>query len=312
MSRLAAAAVTLVCAALALGSCGGGDDDTSPGGGSGASTEARADKLVAQAAGPNAGARSGVISGELDITIRGVPDFAEPFEASIEGPFSLRKGAALPEYEIDLGVRDYGLTLSSVGGRSYATIGTTGYALPPDIRARLVRSSSRGENGLMRTLEQFGISPPRWETERRVAGTERIDGVDTVHIKTSFNAGRIVRDANTLLGLMNALGIARAVGLPPRISAHARRLLVGGVTSKVGESWIGLRDKVLRKSGFTMRFSIPSKDRAQLGGITGGMVVGRLEVTEVGKAQEISAPGSLGSFRDLQLAIDAIGDARGR
>jgi hypothetical protein len=292
-----------------LASCGGnGDDKRSAGAGS--STEARADKLVEQAAGPNAKARSGVISGQVEITIRGVPEFAEPFTASIEGPFRYRKGAALPDYEIELGVRDYGLKLSSVHGKSYATLGETGYELPARVRDRLVRSSARGANGLMRTLEQFGVSPPRWETERRVAGNERIDGVDTVHITTSFNAGRILRDANTLLGLMSSLGVTRAVGLPSQIPARARRLFVGGVTTKVGESWIGTADKVLRRSGFTMRFSIPKADRARLGGISGGMVVGMLGVTEVGTPQKITAPASLGSFSDFELALDAVGDAR--
>jgi hypothetical protein len=309
MGRLAAALAA--SAALALASCGGGDEDRPSGGADAqASTEARADKLVEQAAGPNAKARSGRISGELEITIRGVPEFAEPFTTSIDGPFSYRKGAALPDYEIDLGARDYGLEVSSVNGRSYASLNTTGYELPARIRDRLVRSSSRGANGLLRTLEQFGVVPPRWETERRVAGNERIDGVDTVHITTSFNAGRMLRDANTLLGLMASLGITRAVGLPPSIPARARRLFVGGVTSKMGESWIGAADGVLRQAGFAMKFSIPKADRARLGGISGGMAVGRLKVTEVGKPQKISAPETLGSFSDFQLALDAVGDAR--
>ena len=311
MGRLVAAIVAST--ALVLASCGGGgdgDDKPSTGAGAAASTEARADKLIEQAAGPNVKARSGVISGELEITIRGVPEFAEPFTTSIDGPFRYRKGAALPDYEIDLGARDYGLELSSVNGKSYATIGTTGYELPASVRDRLVRSSSRGENGLMRTLEQFGVVPPRWETDRRVAGNERIDGVDTVHITTSFNAGRMLRDANTLLGLMASLGITRAVGLPSEIPARARRRFVGGVTTKVGESWVGAADGVLRQSGFTMRFSIPQADRARLGGISGGMAVGRLKVTDVGKPQKITAPASLGSYSDFRAALAAVGDAR--
>jgi hypothetical protein len=298
-------------AALVLASCGGDDDERpSRGAGAGASTAARADKLIERAAGPNAKARSGVISGELEITIRGVPEFAEPFTTSLDGPFRYRKGAVLPDYEIDLGARDYGLELSSVNGKSYATIGTTGYELPASVRDRLVRSSSRGANGLMRTLEQFGVVPPRWETDRRVAGNERIDGVDTVHITTSFNAGRMLRDANTLLGLMTSLGITRAVGLPSQIPARTRRRFVRGVTTKVGESWVGAADGVLRQSGFTMRFSIPKADRSRLGGISGGMVVGRLKVTEVGRPQKITAPASLGSFSDFQAALAAVGDAR--
>lgn len=299
-------------ASLVLLSCGGDDGDggrTQAAAGGGAASRA-ADRLVEQSLEPNSKANSGVIDGEVEITIRGVREYSEPFTASVSGPFSYRKGAALPDYELELGVRGYGVELSSVDGRSYVTIGETGYELPAAIRDRLVRSSSRGRNGLTRTLEQFGVAPPRWETDRRIDGSERLDGVEVTRITTSFNAGRILRDANTLLGLMRSLGITRAVGLPPAISSRARKVLVRGVKSKVASTWVGTADKVTRQSGFTMKFAIAKADRRKLGGISGGKAVGRLRVTGVGRPQKIDPPESLGSFADFELALDALGDAR--
>ena len=196
--------------------------------------DARAERLVKQASGPNARATSGVIDGQVEITLKGVREFAEPFTASISGPFRLRKGSALPDYELDTGVRDYGVELSSIGGRSYVTIGTTGYELPAGVRDRLLRKSAKGANGLTRTLEQFGIAPWRWEKDWRLAGTEQIDGVEVQKITTGFTAGRILRDANTLLGLLTSLGITRAVGLPSQITPRARRVIVAGVDGKAG------------------------------------------------------------------------------
>ena len=270
----------------------------------------QADRLVEQSLKPNAKARSGVIDAEAEFTIKGVRGYEEPFTTSVSGPFSYRNGAELPDYELEMGARDYGVTLTSIDGKSYVTIGETGYELPASIRNRLVKSSSKGRNGLTRTLEQFGISPPRWETERRVVGKETLDGVETAHITTSFNAGRILRDANTLLGLMRSLGITRAVGLPPAISANARRHFVRGVTSKVAATWVGTKDKVTRQSGFTMRFAIPPKDRRSVAGITSGQVVARLMVTEIGKPQTIRAPKELGRFADFEAALDALGEAQ--
>jgi hypothetical protein len=296
--------------ALVLAACGGDDKAKPAAGGGGASgAQPAAVKLAAQAA-SNPKARSGRIDGEVEFTIKGVPGFSEPFSTLVSGPFSYRKGAALPDYELELGVRDYGVTLTSVKGKSYVTVGTTAYELPVSIRQRLIRSSAKGKNGLTRTLEQFGIAPWRWETEQRIAGTETVGGVPTTHITTRFNAGRIVKDADTLLGLMRALGVTRATGLPPRIGAAARRRFVRGVTSKVGGSWIGVSDKILRQAAFTMKFALAKADRKQLGGISGGSVVGRLMVTEVGEPQTISTPTTLGSFKDFQLALDALGDAQ--
>jgi hypothetical protein len=137
-----------------------------------------------------------------------------------------------------------------------------------------------------------------------------MDGVKVVRIDTSFNAGRMLNDANTLLGLLTSLGITRAVGLPSQITRRARRVFVKTVTSKVGASWVGISDHVIRQSGFTMRFTVPKADRKALGGLSGGTIVGKLNVTEVGKRQHIKAPQTIAPFAQLALAIDALGDAR--
>jgi hypothetical protein len=269
-----------------------------------------ADKLIQQASGPNAAARSGRIDASVKLTLKGNADYAEPFSSSVTGPFQYRKGSALPDYELELGVRNYGVELSSVNGRSYISLGESGYALPLAVRHRLLATSARGENGLTRTLEQFGIAPWRWETEKRAGAIARTDGATVVRIDTSFNAGRMLKDANTLLGLLASLGITRAVGLPAQITRRARRAFVRAVTSKVGASYVGISDHVIRQSGFTMTFSVPKADRKALGGISGGTISGNLHVTEIGRPQQIHAPQTVAPFAQLALAIDALGDAR--
>jgi hypothetical protein len=296
----------MLVAALALASCGGGDTKTSPAGGDLGGDGAR---LTKQASGPNRAARTGVIDGKVSFRLKGLPGYEE-FSNSVSGPFSYRNGASLPDYELEIGARDYGVGLTSVGGKSWVSLGSTGYPLPGDVRRRLVKSSAKGANGLTRTLEQFGIAPWRWETKQRVAGFERLDGVEVVRIATGAEVGRILRDANTLLGFMNSLGLTRATGLPREIGPAARRVIVHNVKSFKANSWIGVKDNVLRKSGFTMTFAVPVKDRAKVAGISGGTVVGELNVTEVGRPQEISKPSTIGSIDDFRIGIDAVGDAQ--
>jgi hypothetical protein len=311
MARPFAVLATCLVGCL-LASCGGGGDDAKPdaagGDAGGAATHAAAVKLIKSST--TAKANSGVVDGQVEIALKGVPEFSEPFSTSISGAFQYRTGAALPEYQLDLGARDYGVTLTSVDGKSYVTVGTTAYELPHAIRNRLVRNSGAGVNGLTKTLQQFGVRPWVWETEERVAGTETIDGVKTTHLKTSFNAGRMLHDALTLLGVLRSLGITRATGLPPTISHSARRLFVSAITSKMGQSWFGVSDHIRRKSGFVMKISVPKAKQAELGGITGGTVTGGLRVTDVGKPQKIRVPTELGSYADFQLALDALGDAQ--
>lgn len=300
---------TPLLAAIAIGACGGDGSSGSPQAAT-APSQREADALVEQAAGANPAARSGRIDGEIKVALKGATQFAEPFSTMLSGAFRARADSALPDYEIDMGVGDNGVELSSVGGRSYVSLGNTGYELPARVRTRLVRASARGANGLARTLEQFGIAPARWETDRRVAGTEQIDGVEVTHITTGFTAGRILKDANTLLGLMASLGIDRATGLPRSITPRARRVIVRGVKVKRGASWIGTRDHVIRKAGFTLTFAIPKADRAQVGGISSGKIVAELNVSEVGKPQRIRPPETLRPYAEFELGIDALGDAR--
>lgn len=312
-ARSTATFLGALAASILLLSCGGdggaGDDGASnpPAG-----PEPAAVRLLQRALGPTAEARSGHIDGRVEMKLTGVPEFAEPFAATVRGPYSYREGAALPDYELELGVRDNGVGLTSLRGRSWVLLGSTGFRLPDDIRRRLVRLSARGKNGLSRTLEQFGVVPWRWETNQRLAEKTKIDGVEVQHITTGFTAGRILKDANTLLGLLSSLRLTRATGLPDVIPRSARQVIVRNVTVKQGHQWIGVAAPAIHRSGFTMKFTIPKADRAKVGGISGGTVVGELNVTEVGRPQRISAPASTGAFRDFQAGVDAVGDAQGR
>ncbi len=304
--RPARNAALLLTAMLLPASCGAGKTTTSPAGGDLGGDGAR---LTKQAAGPNRAARTGVIDGKVSFTLKGLPGY-EQFSNSVSGPFAYRRGASLPDYELEIGARDYGVGLTSVGGRSWVSLGSTSYALPGDVRRRLVKSSAKGSNGLTRTLEQFGIAPWRWETGQRVAGFERIDGVEVVRISTGAEVGRILRDANTLLGFMTSLGITRAIGLPRVIGPAARRVIVHNVRSFRANSWIGVKDHVLRRSGFTMTFAVPRAQRAKVAGISRGTVVGLLDVTEVGRRHTIAAPATVGSIDDFRIGLDALGDAQ--
>jgi hypothetical protein len=129
-------------------------------------------------------------------------------------------------------------------------------------------------------------------------------------VTTGANVGRILRDANTLLGFMRSLGITRAIGLPNEIGPRARRAIVRSVTKFVAGSWVGTQDHVLRRSRFDMEFVVPRSRRAAVGGITGGHVAAQVNVTRVGKPQRIAAPAQIGPFADFAIGLDALGDAQ--
>ena len=293
-------------AILGLVACGGGDGS----GGDRATTPARdVEALARQAFGPNRAATSGRIDGRIDITLKGARRVREPVTLTMSGPFRARPGRSLPDYAIDLSVGDRGVGLSSVRGRSFVTLGTTGYEIPAQVRRRLARSAAKGRNGLTRMLEQFGIAPWRWETNKRVGAREGIDGEQALRIDTGVDVDRFLRDANTLAGVLSSLGIARANGLPERIPRGVRRILVDSVQSARGASWIATSDNVMRKAGLTIDFAVARAQRARLGGAASVKVVAEVLVTGVGSAPAIAAlPRTLEPFSSLQLAFDALAD----
>jgi hypothetical protein len=59
-----------------------------------------------------------------------------------------------------------------------------------------------------------------------------------------------------------------------------------------------------------MKFAVPPKDRAKVAGISGGTVVGELNVTEVGRPHDIAAPATIGDIADFKVGLDALGDAQ--
>lgn len=297
-------------AVLSLVSCGG--DETGDRGSQKTTPARDVQALARQAFGPNRAATSGRIDGRIDITVAGARRFREPVALAMSGPFRQRPGRPLPDYAIDLSVGDRGVGLSSVRGRSFVTLGTTGYAIPARVRRRLARSAARGHNGLTRMLEQFGIAPWRWEINQRVGATERVDVQPTVRVDTGVDVDRFLRDANTLAGVLSSLGVARANGLPARIPRDVRRILVGAVRAARGASWIASSDKVMRKAGLTIDFAVPRARRAKLGGASSVKVVAAVLVTEVGTRPPIEAPGTLEPFSSLQLAFDALADDAGR
>ena len=294
-------------AAVGLASCGG-DDTASDDSVRAAKPAHDVAALARRAFGPNPNATSGRIDGRITITVKGARGYGEPVKLAMSGPFRARSGSVLPDYAIDLSIDDQGIGLSSIGGRSFVSLGSSGYQVPLRVRRRLARSAAKGRNGLTRMLEQFGIAPWRWETNKRIGATERVVGVQTVRVDTGVDVDRFLRDANTLGGVLASLGVARANGVPARIPAAARRILVESVRAARGASWIATSDKVMRKAGLTIDFRVPRGRRARLGGTSSAKVVAELLVSEVGRRHTIEAPQTLAPFSSLQAAFDALAE----
>jgi len=313
--RCKAAAFLLALAAMTLVACGGGSKDSgsSGGGGDESAKKAEATALIKKIVGPNAKAKSARIDGTVDVEIKGVPRYKGTSELTASGVYNLPDGADAPDIDIDVGLV---LNNHAIGGAlvvkdstGYIRLGSTGYKLPAAISQKIVAPASEQENGLTKAASMFYINPQVWQKNAIVAGEESIAGVPTTHITAELQPKLVFADIARLFRLLTALRVTEAVGLPLAVTPKARRVLARSTKLATGEVWIGKSDNVLRKAHLAGKLVVAKGDRKVLGGMTSAKVDAVITIDEVGKAKAVKAPSQLGSYSDLQLTLDALGES---
>ncbi len=218
----------------------------------------------------------------------------------------------MPDLNVDVGL---GLNGGNIGGglvladgKSFITLGNTGYPLPAKISEKIAKPAPAAKNGLTKTAAMFYINPQDWQKNARLVGDARVAGEETDHIKADIQPDKFFDDIARLVNVLTALRITQAVALPEQLNAAARAALVRSTTLAKGEVWLGKDDHVLRKATLKGAIKVAQKDRKVLGGVTGGTLTATVNVTEVGTEHPISAPKQLGSYSALQLSLDALGE----
>ena len=307
-----AGAIALVVAVLCLGGCGGssGGDDATP-----AADAAKVRALLAQTFGPNDAAGSGRISGTIDITTTGVPRFEGPVSLSMSGPFNTAADGT-PQADLSLGIRLrdqlYGASMFLVGDGVLIGLGPTAYQVPAALATTIRKPLAGSHNVLGSVLDVFAIAPGRWAARSQQAGAANIGGTDTVHLSAGINLKTFFDDAAYFTRVLTSLRFTEIAGLPQVITPQMRAALVRSVTSATGDVYTGTSDHVVRRAHFDIRLRPSAADRRLLAGIRTMRLVGELGVSDVGAPQKVAAPRERGSYRELQLTFDALGESARR
>jgi hypothetical protein len=219
----------------------------------------------------------------------------------------------VPNFNVDVGLvlNDHAIggELVLVGGDAFIQLGTTGYKLPAPITEKISAPAAALDNGLAKTAGMFFIRPDRWQKNGRIVGDETVDGVETEHATAGIRSGAVFEDVARLVRTLTLLRVTEAVGLPQKVTPAQRAALARSVTSATGDVYLGKKDHVLRKARIEGKLRVAGKDRKVLGGMTSATLTGEVNITEVGKRQNIKGPGQLGSYDDLQISLDALGES---
>jgi hypothetical protein len=311
-----AATAAALLSAVALSACGGAiaaSNDSA--GGSARDSHAAADRIIAQAVADNPQARSGRISGsvDVDIDISGLPLLDGQTQITADGVYLLADGASVPDLDIDVGLvhNDHALGGAIVLDHrtGYVKLGSSGYKIPDDITHELSEPAVGARNGLTKLGAMFYINPQDWQRNARLVGETTIAGETVQHIKADISPQAFFLDVSRMVRALARLHVPQALGLPTALGPKLRAALARSVTVAEGEAWIGKDDHVLRKAVAHGKLAVAERDRELLYGLRKASISANLDVSEVGDAHTIEVPRSLGSYSSLQLALSALAEA---
>ena len=191
-------------------------------------------------------------------------------------------------------------------------LGPSAYPVPTALAATIRRPLAGSRNVLGSVLDVFAIAPGRWATRSQIAGNTSVGGVDTTHLTAGIDLAAFFDDAAAFTRVLTSLRFTEVAGLPQVITPAMRAALVRSVTSATGDVYTGVSDHVVRRAHFDIRLKPSAADRRRLAGIRTMRLVGELGVSDVGAPQKVAAPRERGSYRELQLTFDALGESARR
>ena len=304
--------LTLGLLALSITACGDSSSSESPGP---AERRAAADKIIAQATGPNPAARSGRIDGTIGLNVKGFKNFEGPIEITVNGAYNLPDGEDVPELDLDVALAlnggVFGGAIVVAGEKGYIKLGDTGYKLPDSISKVLVAPAREAKNGLTKTGAMFYINPQDWQMNARIIGEETVAGEPTVKMTADVLLNVALSDLAKLFDFLTLIHVTQAVGLPIEITPKMRAAFLRSVKDVNAVVWMGKDDHVLRKVHVTGKLVVAKKHRKTLLGARSGTLDATVNISEVGDPHEVSAPTQLDPYADLQLSLAALAEAAG-
>jgi hypothetical protein len=298
------AGVALLLSGAGLAACGGG------GGGE------DVNKVLDQTFGGKRKIKSGRLNLNLTAKLEGSPQLKGPISVKIGGPFENRGTNQVPKLDLDL-TAGTGTQASlragviSTGTRGYVSFQGNDYLLPSNtfdqFRQELKRQAKTDSK--QPQLSALGVSPRGWLENPKNEGTEDVNGVETIHVSSDVNVGKLLDDVNRLLKRTSDIGLSvqQRRQLPRSIPPSTRKQIIDSVKDAKLDVFTGKDDKILRKVQVKLDFEVAEALRVQTAGVKSGTVDFTAEVADVNNPQQINAPKRASPLSDLQRQLGTLG-----
>jgi hypothetical protein len=288
-----------LAAALAVAGCGGDKDDPA------------AKRLVRDAFGRSIGSAETDI--EVSAELNGVPQLAQGIRVKLAGPYQSNGKGKLPSINWDVSIGGGGQTFSigllSVADQAFVNFQGTNYRLNRrTVAAVSGPGGSQGGGGPRESLRQrFGVDPLDWIRDAKQEDDAEVAGVPTRHVSADVDVKRALRDLNTVVTRTTA----GRPGKPP-VSLSQKELdsIADVVHDPRFDLYVGKADGKIRRLSLDLRFEVPEKSRARLGGLSGGTISIDVQLAAVGRPQRIEAPRRSRPIQELTRQLGGIGGLR--
>jgi hypothetical protein len=256
------AALGVVFLAVAAGRLGGGGD--------GADVE-----QVIQGAFAGDSFKSGRFDANVNASLQ-ASGRQQNAEVQMSGAFQSERGESAPQLDMDMTIKGAGTPLQlgvvSTGDEAFIEAQGAAYRVPAD-RFRSSFASGVERRGST-PLAALGVDPGDWLVNATDEGSADVGGVETTHVSAGVDTSKMIDD---VFALAQKTGDSRLSG----VSSAQKDQLEKAVQSAKVDLYAAKSDGTLRKLAAQVSLDTPQGS---------GNVSFEMEVTDVNKPQEISAP----------------------
>jgi hypothetical protein len=284
----------------------------------GSDSSGQAKALLKQTFSGNHKVDSGNLKFNLTVNPSGSSTLTGPLTFSFGGPFQSLGTGKLPESNFTVTVSGLGksgsLGLLSTGQSGYVILQGTSYQMPAATFQRLessfsgLTSSANGGSG-SGALAKLGIDPLRWLVNPSIAGSEKVGGADTTHIKAGVNVAALLNDLSTFLQKASSAGVPNASKIPTSISATTKAKIASAVRDPHFDVWTGKSDKTPRKLAIALTLPVKGQISALLGGLRSANVAVSMQYADLNHPQTITAPSTVRPFSEFTAKLKSFEQA---
>jgi hypothetical protein len=227
------------------------------------------------------------VAGDARLEVLGSEQLSTPLRLGFDGPYVTGGANRIPSFDWRVSAGALGF---SVGGRLVSTgenVYLSVYGDNYEVGRAAVADANRRLEENSASAQPLALDLRSWLGPARIVGDGSAGGTDCERISAPLRGERVARDLAPILGEAGLSGT-------PSLSGTAT-------------ACVGYDDRVFHEIELNGVVGLSEADRARLGA-TGARLDADVVISDVGKAEPISAPrGSFRPIRDLFLTLNDLG-----